>query len=128
MEAGPEDRNPWIHVPVGYYRTMYDPEISWGYETEQVPGAARRTIKWPRGRVLGGCSAINGLVYARGQREDFDHWRQLGNQGWAYDPSQDEWSAMSTVDAPAAREQLQTAPKRQLGRAHPRHPRRDGDA
>jgi len=85
LEAGPEDRNPWIHVPVGYYRTMYDPEISWGYETEQVPGAARRTIKWPRGRVLGGCSAINGLVYARGQREDFDHWRQLGNQGWAYD-------------------------------------------
>lgn len=85
LEAGPVDTNPWIHIPIGYYRTMYDPRISWGYETEPVPGAADRRLSWPRGKVLGGCSSINGLVYARGQREDFDHWRQLGNLGWSYD-------------------------------------------
>ena len=85
LEAGPADTNPWIHIPIGYYRTMYDPHISWGYETEPVPGAAVRRLSWPRGKVVGGCSSINGLVYARGQREDFDHWRQLGNVGWGYD-------------------------------------------
>ena len=85
LEAGPEDRNPWIHVPVGYYRTMFDSRIGWGYETAPVPGSGGRAIPWPRGKVLGGSSAINGLVYIRGQREDFDHWRQLGNAGWAYE-------------------------------------------
>jgi len=85
LEAGPRDRNPWIHVPVGYYRTMFDPRIGWGYETAPIPGSNGRSISWPRGKVLGGSSAINGLVYIRGQREDFDHWRQLGNAGWAYD-------------------------------------------
>ena len=85
LEAGPRDRNPWIHVPVGYYRTMFDPRIGWGYETDPIPHCGERSITWPRGKVLGGSSAINGLVYIRGQREDFDHWRQLGNQGWAFD-------------------------------------------
>jgi choline dehydrogenase len=85
LEAGPRDRNPWIHIPVGYYRTMFNPKISWGYETEPVPEAGGRRIKWPRGKVLGGCSSINGLVYVRGQRQDFDHWRQLGNAGWSWD-------------------------------------------
>jgi len=85
LEAGPADRNPWIHVPVGYYRTMFDPRIGWGYETAPVPGCGRRRIAWPRGKVLGGSSSINSLVYIRGQREDFDHWRQLGNNGWGYD-------------------------------------------
>jgi len=64
---------------------MYDPRISWGYETQPVPGAADRRLSWPRGKVLGGCSSINGLVYARGQAQDFDHWRQLGNVGWSYE-------------------------------------------
>jgi choline dehydrogenase len=85
LEAGPEDRNPWIHVPVGYYRTMFDPKIGWGYETAAVPGSNARRMPWPRGKVLGGSSSINGLVYIRGQREDFDHWRQLGNAGWGYE-------------------------------------------
>ncbi|MDH3714066.1 MAG: choline dehydrogenase [Gammaproteobacteria bacterium] len=85
LEAGPRDRNPWIHIPVGYYRTMFNPKISWGYETEPVAEAGGRRIKWPRGKVLGGCSSINGLVYARGQHQDFDHWRQLGNAGWSWD-------------------------------------------
>ena len=85
LEAGPPDRSPWLHVPAGYYRSIFNPRIGWGYESEPVPGCNARRIGWPRGKVLGGCSAINGLVYIRGQREDFDHWRQLGNEGWGYD-------------------------------------------
>ncbi|MFK7945459.1 MAG: GMC family oxidoreductase, partial [Paracoccaceae bacterium] len=85
LEAGPKDSNPWIHVPIGYYRTMEDRRINWDYRTAAVPGTEGRTFDWPRGKVLGGCSSINGLVYARGQAEDFDHWRQLGNVGWGFE-------------------------------------------
>lgn len=85
LEAGGRDTNPWIHIPVGYYRTMHNPATDWCYVTEPVPGFNHRRIKWPRGKVLGGCSSINGLVYIRGQREDYDHWRQLGNMGWGFD-------------------------------------------
>ncbi len=85
LEAGGRDRNPWIHVPIGYYRTIFDKKIGWGYETEPEPALNGRRIPWPRGKVLGGSSSINGLVYIRGQKEDFDHWRQLGNPGWSYD-------------------------------------------
>jgi choline dehydrogenase len=84
IEAGGEDRNPWLHIPVGYGRTMTDPSVNWMYETEPEANCAGRRIFWPRGRVLGGTSAINGLVYMRGQAEDFDHWRQLGNAGWSH--------------------------------------------
>ena len=84
LEAGPRDRNFWIHIPVGYYRTMLSP-LSWGYDTEPEPELNNRRIHWPRGKVLGGSSAINGLVYMRGQPEDYDHWRQLGNVGWGWD-------------------------------------------
>ncbi|MGB7181709.1 MAG: GMC family oxidoreductase N-terminal domain-containing protein, partial [Burkholderiaceae bacterium] len=84
LEAGPADRNPWIHIPIGYYRTMVNPRISWGYDTETVESAGNRTFDWPRGKVVGGCSSVNGLVYARGQSEDFDHWRSLGNTGWGF--------------------------------------------
>ena len=85
LEAGPRDSNPWIHIPVGYYRGIVNPRIGWGYETDPVPGSKGRRISWPRGKVLGGSSSINGLVYIRGQAEDFDHWRQLGNTGWDYE-------------------------------------------
>lgn len=84
LEAGPPDRNFWIHIPVGYYKTMLSP-LSWGYDTEPDKGVNDRQIHWPRGKVLGGSSAINGLVYMRGQKEDYDHWRQLGNTGWGFD-------------------------------------------
>jgi choline dehydrogenase len=84
LEAGPKDRNIWIHIPIGYYRTMTSP-LSWGYNTEPDEGIAGRSMLWPRGKVLGGSSAINGLVYIRGQKEDYDHWRQFGNEGWGYD-------------------------------------------
>jgi choline dehydrogenase len=85
LEAGGRDRNPWIHLPIGYYRTLFDPRLGWGYQTEPEPGLNGRRIPWPRGKVLGGSSSINGLVYIRGQKEDFDHWRQLGNPGWSYE-------------------------------------------
>lgn len=85
LEAGPVDRNPWIHIPVGYFKTVLDPKIAWRFETEPEPELEGRRLLWPRGKVLGGTSAINGLVYIRGQAEDFDHWRQLGNVGWDFD-------------------------------------------
>jgi choline dehydrogenase len=85
LEAGPRDRNPWLHIPVGYFKTVWDPRFAWQFETEPEPGTANRRMPWPRGRVLGGTSAINGLVYIRGQAADYDHWRQLGNFGWGWD-------------------------------------------
>ncbi|MFO1350458.1 MAG: choline dehydrogenase [Gammaproteobacteria bacterium] len=85
LEAGGRDRNPWIHIPIGYYRTIFHPKLTWGYQTEIDPGLNHRSIVWPRGKVLGGSSSINGLVYIRGQREDFNHWRQLGNTGWSWE-------------------------------------------
>jgi choline dehydrogenase len=85
LEAGGEDTNRWIHIPLGFGKTFADPSVNWCYETEPDPGAADRKVFWPRGKVLGGSSSINGMVYIRGQAEDFDHWRQLGNAGWSFD-------------------------------------------
>ena len=85
IEAGGRDTNPWIHIPAGFYRNIYRPDITWQFETEPVPGLDGRRISWPRGRVLGGSSSINGLIYIRGQKQDFDYWRQLGCVGWSYD-------------------------------------------
>jgi choline dehydrogenase len=85
LEAGGEDRNRWIHIPLGFGKTFADPSVNWCYETEPDPGASNRRVFWPRGKVLGGSSSINGMVYIRGQAEDFDHWRQLGNTGWSFD-------------------------------------------
>jgi len=85
IEAGGKDWNPWIHVPVGYFKTMHNPGTDWRYKTEPSPGLNNRSIDWPRGKVLGGSSAINGLLYIRGQPQDYDHWRQLGNGGWTWD-------------------------------------------
>ncbi len=85
LEAGGRDWSPWIHIPIGYYRSIYNPRLGWGYETEPNPALNNRKIPCPRGRVLGGCSSINGLAWVRGNRADYDHWRQLGNAGWSYD-------------------------------------------
>lgn len=85
LEAGGRDRSPWIHIPVGYFKTMGNPKTDWCYQTQPDPGLNGRSIAWPRGKVLGGSSSINGLLYVRGQAQDFDHWRQLGNQGWGWD-------------------------------------------
>lgn len=85
VEAGGRDRSPWIHIPIGYFKTMGHPKMDWGYKTEPDPGLNGRSLNWPRGRVLGGSSSINGLLYVRGQKEDYEQWRQLGNTGWGWD-------------------------------------------
>lgn len=85
LEAGGRDTNPWIHVPVGYFKTIHNPATDWCYVTEPDPGLDGRALKWPRGKVLGGSSSINGLLYVRGQREDYDRWAELGCSGWSYD-------------------------------------------
>jgi choline dehydrogenase len=85
LEAGPADRNIWIHVPLGYGKLFTNPRYNWLYQTEPEPELKNRQVIQPRGKVLGGSSSINGLLYIRGQREDFDHWRQLGNTGWSFD-------------------------------------------
>lgn len=85
LEAGNRDSSPWIHIPVGYFRTMHNPDFDWCYETQADPGLNGRSLHWPRGKVLGGSSSLNGLLYVRGQRQDYDHWAQLGNPGWSWD-------------------------------------------
>lgn len=85
LEAGGRDWNPWIHVPVGYFKTIHNPATDWCYNTEADPGLNGRSLKWPRGKVLGGSSSINGLLYVRGQRQDYDRWSELGCTGWSFD-------------------------------------------
>lgn len=84
VEAGSRDTSPWIHIPVGYFRTMDNPAFDWCYATEPDAGLGGRSLRWPRGKVLGGSSSLNGLLYVRGQREDYDHWAQIGNRGWSW--------------------------------------------
>jgi len=85
LEAGPEDNYPWIHIPIGYGKTMFNPSYNWMFNTEPEPGLNQRPIYWPRGRCLGGSSSINGLIYVRGQAEDYDHWLSLGNADWGWE-------------------------------------------
>jgi len=85
LEAGPKDSNVWIHVPIGYGKLFKDKRVNWMYQTEPEPGLGGRQVFQPRGKVLGGSSSINGLLYVRGQHEDYDRWRQLGNVGWGFD-------------------------------------------
>lgn len=84
LEAGGPDRNPWLHIPAGYFRTMFNPDLTWQFGAGPEPHLDGRIVPWPRGRVLGGTSAVNGLLYVRGQAQDFDMWRQLGNAGWSF--------------------------------------------
>jgi choline dehydrogenase len=119
LEAGGKDRNPWIHIPAGFYRNIYHPKITWQFETEPQAELNGRRLPWPRGKVLGAPgrpalravpSAINGLIYIRGQRQDFDLWRQLGNTGWSYDDvlryfrrAENRSAAPTSIMAPAVR-------------------------
>ncbi len=84
LEAGGRAKNFWLHLPVGYFRTIYDPRFSWQFDVEKQASTGNRAMVWPRGRVLGGSSAINGLLYIRGQHEDFDDWAAGGAKGWGY--------------------------------------------
>ena len=85
LEAGGRDNYIWIHIPVGYLYCMGNKRTDWCFTTEAEPGLNGRALAYPRGKVLGGCSSINGMIYMRGQARDYDQWRQLGNAGWSWD-------------------------------------------
>ena len=85
IEAGGKDNYPWIHIPVGYYKTMHNPKVDWCFRTEKDQTMNNRSIRYPRGKTLGGSSSINGLLWIRGQSNDYDNWRQQGNKGWGWD-------------------------------------------
>jgi len=85
IEAGGKDNYPWIHIPVGYYKTMHNPKVDWCFRTEKDETMNNRSIRYPRGKTLGGSSSINGLLWIRGQSNDYDNWRQQGNKGWGWD-------------------------------------------
>ena len=84
LEAGGKDTYPWIHIPVGYYKTMHNPKVDWCFNTEKDETMNNRSIRYPRGKTLGGSSSINGLLWIRGQSNDYDNWRQQGNNGWGW--------------------------------------------
>lgn len=85
LEAGDKDNYFWIDIPVGYLYTIGNTRTDWCYQTEPDPGLNGRTIGYARGKVLGGCSSINAMIYMRGQKSDYDHWADLGNRGWSWD-------------------------------------------
>ncbi len=85
IEAGGSDRRFYIQMPLGYGKTFYDPKVNWGYETEADPGLSGQRDYWPRGKVLGGSSSINAMVYIRGDASDFEDWKAAGNSGWGWD-------------------------------------------
>tara|TARA_B100000676_G_C18072485_1_gene845277 strand:+ start:158 stop:1756 length:1599 start_codon:yes stop_codon:yes gene_type:complete len=85
LEAGPKDRHPMIHIPAGIRSLISNPAVNYNYTSEPEPGTDERRIAWPRGRVLGGSSSINGMLYVRGNPADFDTWSQMGCRGWSYD-------------------------------------------
>ena len=85
IEAGGHDWHPLIHIPAGYMKLLDHPSVTWGYKADADAGLNGRVIAYPRGKVLGGSSSINGMIYIRGQPEDYDHWAQLGNRGWSWD-------------------------------------------
>ena len=84
LEAGGKDNYPWIHIPVGYFKTMHNPKVDWCFNTEPDESMNNRSIRFPRGKTLGGSSSINGLLWIRGQSKDYDIWRQMGNVGWGW--------------------------------------------
>ncbi|WP_170372730.1 GMC family oxidoreductase [Ruegeria arenilitoris] len=85
LEAGKSDNYHWVHIPVGYLYCIGNPRTDWMMKTAAEPGLNGRSLVYPRGKVLGGCSSVNGMIYMRGQAADYDHWRQLGNAGWGWD-------------------------------------------
>jgi choline dehydrogenase len=104
LEAGGRDSYVWIHIPIGYLFTQNNPRTDWCFRTEPEPGLNGRALNYPRGKVLGGCSAINGMIYMRGQARDYDLWRQMGNAGWAWDDvlpyflrAEDHWQGPSEM-------------------------------
>ena len=85
LEAGGSDNYHWVHIPVGYLYCMGNKRTDWLYKTTAQKGLNGRALNYPRGKVMGGCSSINGMIYMRGQANDYDQWRQMGNEGWSWD-------------------------------------------
>lgn len=100
IEAGGRDRNFWLKLPVGYFRTIYDKRFSRLFPTEPSEGTAGRSILWPRGRILGGSSSINGLIFIRGQKDDFDDWERQGASGWSYRDVLPSFRKLERYDGP----------------------------
>ena len=119
LEAGGSDRNFWIRLPVGYFRTIYDPRFSRLFDTEPAEGTAGRNIVWPRGRVLGGSSSINGLIFIRGQHEDFDGWERAGAAGWGYRVAAAALQALRALRRRRERVPRRERRVRRLGSAEP---------
>ncbi len=94
LEAGPRDLHPMIHIPAGILKLLKNPLVNWNYETEPEAGSGNRAIHWPRGRVLGGSSSINGMLFVRGNPADYDNWAQMGCRGWTYDECLPHFKAM----------------------------------
>jgi choline dehydrogenase len=99
LEAGPRDFHPMIHVPAGVLKLLKNPLVNWNYESEPQPGSGNRAIHWPRGRVLGGSSSINGMLFVRGNPADFDNWAQMGCRGWSYDECLPHFKAIENYGA-----------------------------
>lgn len=102
LEAGGPDNYHWIHIPVGYLYCIGNPRTDWRFKTEQDPGLNGRSLGYPRGKVMGGCSSINGMIYMRGQRQDYDNWRAVGNPGWGWDDVLPVFKSMEDYHAGAS--------------------------
>ncbi len=100
LEAGPWDRNPWIHIPMGFARLYVTRKFDWNYQTEGEPELNGRSVYWPRGRVVGGSGSVNGLVFLRGSPRDYDRWAQSGARGWAYDDCLPAFRRLETFHGP----------------------------
>ena len=100
LEAGPEDRHPWIHIPAGYARMLVSKRYDWGFATEPEPALDGRRIVWPRGRVLGGSGSVNGLVFLRGSPHDYDRWAQAGARGWSWADVRETFRRLESWEGP----------------------------
>jgi choline dehydrogenase len=100
LEAGPWDRNPWIHIPMGFARLYVTRKFDWNYQTEGEPELNGRSVYWPRGRVVGGSGSVNGLVFLRGSPRDYDRWAQSGARGWGYDDCLPAFRKLETFNGP----------------------------
>ncbi len=100
LEAGPWDRNPWIHIPMGFARLYVTKKFDWNYQTEAEPELGGRSVYWPRGRVIGGSGSVNGLVFLRGSPRDYDRWSQSGARGWSYDDCLPAFRKLETFAGP----------------------------
>ncbi len=98
LEAGPRDVLPWIHIPAGVLKLLYHPRVNWNYASEPDAGSGNRAIHWPRGRVLGGSSSINGMLFVRGNPADYDAWAQMGCRGWTYDDCLPHFKSMERYE------------------------------